>query len=177
MVAEENGRLIGFSACFLTDGRRALRPHTFREITGSGTFDTHRPGGDALYGAEIMVHPDYRRRGIARLFYQARFDLARRLGVRYFLAGGRIPGYGERSREMSAEEYVAKVVAGELVDRVLSAQLASGLKVRGMLPNYLNDPKSLDFATLLVWENPELVSNRAAQPRRPLLRAGSRRAR
>lgn len=166
MVAQEGGRIVGFSACFLTDSKVALEPHTFREITGLGTFQTHRPGGDTLYGAEIMVHPEHRRHGIAKLFYRARFELARRLGVRYFVAGGRIPGYGDHKGRMSAEQYVAKVVSGELADRVLSAQLASGLKVRRILPNYLNDPKSLNYATLLVWENPEGAPRATAQRRR-----------
>lgn len=153
-VADAGGRVVGYCATLRVPSGIALQPHTFREITGRGTFDTHDPAGDVLYGAEIMVHPDYRRRGIAKRFYQVRFDLVRRSGIRYFAAGGRMPGFAEHRHRMDADSYVRAVVAGRLTDRTLTAQLRSGLEVRGVLPEYLTDPKSGNYATLLVWENP-----------------------
>lgn len=156
-VAVDEGRVVGLCATFITRSDLALQPHTFREITGSGMFATHAPDGDTLYGAEIMVHPDARRQGVARRFYEIRFALVRRLGLRYFAAGGRIPGYLDVQGEVSPEQYVVDVVAGRREDRVLSAQLGSGLRVAGLLPGYLNDPRSGGFATLLVWDNPDLV--------------------
>lgn len=56
---------------------------------------------------------------------------------------------------MSAEEYVRRVAAGEFTDRTLSPQLKSGLRVRGVIPDYLNDPNSANYASLLDWENPD----------------------
>src|SRR5688500_11269951 len=58
VVASKAGRIVGHSATFRISSKKALRPHTFREITLAGTFGHHDPEGDALYGAEIMVHPD-----------------------------------------------------------------------------------------------------------------------
>jgi len=153
-------RVVGFSASFVTSSRRALRPHTFRDITANGTFGSHDPEGDTLYGAEIMVHPSLRRLGIARRFYVRRLRLARRLGLRYFVAGGRLPGFEAFARRMTAKEYVDEVVAGRLEDRVLSVQLKMGLRVRRVLPGYLSDPRSGNFATLLVWKNPAWVASR-----------------
>jgi hypothetical protein len=150
VIASKTGRIVGHSASFRIKSEVAMRPHTFREITAAGTFSTHDPQGDALYGAEIMVHPDVRRMGIAGRFYEYRFDLMRRLGIRYFIAGGRIPGYGAVKDTMSPADYVAEVVSGYRADRVLTPQLRSGLRVHAVLPNYLNDPNSDGFATLLV---------------------------
>ncbi len=154
-VAEVDGRVVGHSASFLVRSRRALARHTFREITARGTFDSHDPEGDLLYGAEIVVLPDYRRRGIAKKFYEARFDLARRLRLHWFAAGGRLPGYAEVAGKWTPEQYVRRVARGDISDRVLSPQLRSGLRVVDVLPNYLDDPSSLNFASLLIWENPD----------------------
>ena len=55
---------------------------------------------------------------------------------------------------MPLETYVARVLAGELRDRVLGSQIKAGFVVRGLLPGYLKDPRSLDYATLLEWVRP-----------------------
>lgn len=163
VVAEKPPRIVGHSASFRISSKTALRPHTFREITARGTFANHDPNGDALYGAEIMVHPDFRRTGIGRRFYDYRFELMRRLGIRYFVAGGRIPGYGRLRGRMSPEEYVSEVVRGVREDRVLTAQLRSGLRVHAILEHYLDDPNSGNYATLLM---KDLKDARKARTRR-----------
>lgn len=167
LVGALGSRIVGHSASFITTSRRAFAPHTFREITANGTFDSHDATGDTLYGAEIMVHPDFRRRGVGGRFYEARFGIARRLGLRYFAAGGRLPGYERHAGEMSAEEYARRVARGDLSDRVLLPQLRSGLQLRGILPGYLHDPRSLGYASLLVWENPDLVAQRPGRTGTP----------
>lgn len=167
LVALHEGEIIGFSASFVVSSRRWFRPHTFREVTTLGTFDAHDPTGDTLYGAEIMVDPAHRRKGIARRFYQARFDLVRRLGLHFFAAGGRVPGYARVKGDVPIDRYVDEVVRGDRVDRVLTPQLRAGLRVLMVLPEYLEDPNSENYATLLVWENPDL----AIEPRRPARRA------
>jgi GNAT superfamily N-acetyltransferase len=158
LVVAIGGRVVGYSASFITTSDRAFQPHTFREITVRGSFEHHDPRGDTLYGAEMMVHPDERGQGIARSLYEARFDLARRLRLHYFAAGGRLPGYADVADDVDPATYVADVVAGKRTDRVLTPQLRSGLEVRGVLPDYLNDPKSRNYAALLVWTNPEFAT-------------------
>lgn len=34
--------------------------HTYDEITGNGTFNTHSNNGNVLYGIEVFVHPEFR---------------------------------------------------------------------------------------------------------------------
>jgi hypothetical protein len=65
-----------------------------------------------------------------------------------------LPGYFHHKAEMSAEEYVERVVAGELSDPTLSFQLAHGFEVRGMLEGYLDDEADDGWAALIVWESP-----------------------
>jgi hypothetical protein len=55
---------------------------------------------------------------------------------------------------MTPQEYVERVIRGDLRDRVLGSQLKAGFKVRGILVGYLADPRSRDYATLLEWVRP-----------------------
>jgi hypothetical protein len=59
---------------------------------------------------------------------------------------------------MSAEEYADKVVTGKLNDPVLCFQLKNGFKFIKILPNYLYDKRSLNYASFIEWINPKLAS-------------------
>ena len=59
---------------------------------------------------------------------------------------------------MSPQEYAQRVVAGEFRDLVLSFQLREGFQLRGVMPNYLRDPKSHNHASLIEWLNPDYVA-------------------
>ena len=152
-VAEIDGWLIGSATSLRVPFAKAIKPHKWREITGGGYLTTHDPKGDAIYLTEIMVHPDARRSGVGKRLYRMRQDLARELNVRALVTGGRIPGYHRHAKEMSAVEYVKTIIRGDRADRTLSPQLSSGFTVAGVMPEYITDPKSLNWATLLVWWN------------------------
>jgi hypothetical protein len=55
---------------------------------------------------------------------------------------------------MTAEQYARKVVDGELVDPVLTFQLKNGFRFIKILPDYLYDRRSLNYASFLEWLNP-----------------------
>lgn len=63
---------------------------------------------------------------------------------------------------MSAEEYVSRVVAGELYDSTLSVQLKNGFRVVTMLRDYIEDSASDNWAVLILWENPDYDPHRQA---------------
>jgi GNAT superfamily N-acetyltransferase len=129
--------------------------HTIVEITGDHGCGNHDPDGDWYYGTDIVVHPDYRRRGIGRELYRLRKQLVRDRRKRGIIAGGYLAGFGEHKAEMSAAEYCRRVVAGDLYDRTLTFQLENGFEVRGVLENYLEDEKNDGWASLIVWTNEE----------------------
>ncbi len=126
-------------------------------VTDSGTFARHDPQGDTLYLADVYVAEVAWGLGVGRALYGALFDLARKLRLARVVAGGRLYDYSTHAATLSPKEYVAKVIAGELKDRVLVSQLRVGFKVRGLLPNYLHDWRSQHWATLLEWENPDRI--------------------
>lgn len=148
-------RVVGLGSGFLTDFDFDHANHTFSEMIAGGTYAGHDPDGDWYYGADISVHPAYRKLGIGHLLYRARQDLVRRLGKRGIVAGGQLPGYPTHRHRLSVAQYVAEVAAGTLRDPTLSFQLANGFQVVGLLEGYMEDEYTGDWATLIVWRNPD----------------------
>jgi GNAT superfamily N-acetyltransferase len=156
IIAEVDGAIVGAMATLvLPRAIDALSPHTWMGVTDGGTFERHDPSGETLYLADIYVDRSAWGRGVGRALYAALFDLCRSGRWTRIVAGGRLYDYGDVADRMSPQEYVARVMRGELRDRVLASQLRAGFSVRGVLPDYLHDWRSRHFATLLVWENPE----------------------
>ncbi|CCK79702.1 bifunctional GNAT family N-acetyltransferase/carbon-nitrogen hydrolase family protein [Desulfobacula toluolica] len=125
------------------------------ELTGAGTFSTHNPDGDTLYGADIAVHPDYQRRGIAMLLYSRRKSILKRYNLKQMIAYGRLSGYRNYAGKMTAEQYVEKVKKGELKDQALSTHLKVGYQVKKVQLDITIDHSSLNYSTFLVMPNPD----------------------
>jgi GNAT superfamily N-acetyltransferase len=155
LVAEVEGKPAGAISTFVVPRMRdPLAQHTWLEITDNGTFASHDPGGDTLYLADIYVDPAAWRRGVGGTLYAALRRLCIAHSLRRVVAGGRLWGYHVHAERMTPEEYVDRVLRGELVDRVLGSQVKAGFAVRGILVGYLRDPRSRDYATLLEWVRP-----------------------
>ncbi|MEO0586145.1 MAG: GNAT family N-acetyltransferase [Planctomycetota bacterium] len=151
-VALVDGDVVGMASGFFCRFDLDHPTHTFREFCDNLYFRTHDPDGPWYYGADISVHPDCRGMGIGRLLYQARQDLVRDHGKRGIVAGGLIPGYADHKHALTPAEYVDRVVAGTLTDPTLTFQLRNGFRVRGLIPDYLEDEASDHWATLITWE-------------------------
>jgi GNAT superfamily N-acetyltransferase len=161
LVVAQGNRLLGAASSLLVDlGRDPLRRHTWAGVTDDGYFANHDPFADTLYGADVYVHPAARGIGVGAALYEGRRRLCRRLGLRRILSGGRL-AHLYRHPTLTAEGYVAKVQTGELHDPVLSFQLREGFVVRGILFDYLRDPASRNYATLIEWLNPAFVARAA----------------
>jgi predicted amidohydrolase/ribosomal protein S18 acetylase RimI-like enzyme len=173
-VALDGKRIVGYAMSLIALLDDDSPWYSYAEITGNGTFSTHDPAGDTLYGADIAVHPDYRGQGIAGKLYEARMGVLDRFNLRRMVAGGRIPGYAPHAGVMAAEDYVERVVRGEMRDPALNAHLKAGYRVRSVHMGYLRDEQSLDYATFLEIENPSFRKARrriAASPmKRPVRR-------
>ena len=154
VAVEPDDTIVGSASTLIVSLNPEYAEHTWKEITADGMFTNHNPNGDSLYGADISVHPQFRYRGIATILYNARKTLCIRLNLRRIIAGGRLYNYHKYAKIMSAQEYAEKVVKGELKDPVLSSQLKNGFKFIKILPNYLYDKHSLNYASFIEWLNP-----------------------
>ena len=142
--------LVGSATCTRLTFDPAHPGHTWAEAADDGWIRTCDHQGDTLYGIDVAVRPAWRGRGVARALYQARFALVRQLGLRRFLAGSRISGY-HRHRQMTPENYVSEVIAGRLIDPVITPQLRAGLHPVGLVQGYLPDDDAADCALLMEW--------------------------
>lgn len=151
---EYGGVLVASSSSLLLDFHMYDSLHTWANVTDSGMIRNHNPHGTTLYGMEVMVDPEYRGMKLARRLYDARKQLARERNLMSIVLGGRIPGYRHYAPQLSAREYVDKVIDKTLVDPVLTTQLANGFVLKRLLQNYLpSDDESLGWATFLEWSN------------------------
>lgn len=154
-IDRRTGEPVGMAASLVVTWDDYDIEDTWRDFTDGGFFTNHDPSGRTLYGAEVMVDPDHRRRGVGSALYAAREALVRRLGLERIRAGARLSGYGEWADRLTAGEYARKVVAGEIADPTLSFQLAHGFRVLAVVPDYLpRDPASRGWAAVVEWVPP-----------------------
>ncbi len=154
MVVKVDGTVVGCALSIIVDYDRFEDEHTYKQITGNYTFETHDPHGDVLYGIEIFIHPDYRGLRLGRRLYDARKELCEELNLRSIIFGGRLPNYHKYADSMGPKEYIQRVKNKEIYDPVLSFQLSNDFHVKKILKEYMpEDTQSKEFATLLEWDN------------------------
>jgi predicted amidohydrolase/ribosomal protein S18 acetylase RimI-like enzyme len=154
ICVEYDGRIVASSSSLVLDFAMYGEIHNWSDISNAGYIRNHNPEGNTLYGIEIMVDPEYRGMKLARRLYDARKRLAVEKNLMRIVIGGRIPGYGKHAREMTAREYVDRVMRKELFDPVLTTQLANGFVLKRLIGSYLeSDQDSKGYATLLEWSN------------------------
>ena len=168
MVIEIDGRIVASASCLIVDSADQVDWHDWKKSTDNGYIRNHAPQGDKLYGMEIMVAPEFRGMKLARRLYDARKQLARARNLTGIIIGGRIAGYGPHADEMTAREYVERVMHKHLVDPVLTPQLSNGFVLKGLIPNYFpSDSASRGYATFLEWTNLDYVPPNRPQMMRP----------
>ena len=153
---EVDGELVAISSSLLISGHVASSRHDFDTVTDDGFIRNHRNDGEYLYGIDIAVAREYQGYKLARRLYETRKELVSQQNLKGIVIGGRIPGYKEHADDMTADEYVDKVVARELDDPVLVAQLANGFEIIRVIQGYLEeDEESCGNAVLMIWKNPD----------------------
>ena len=149
-VGLDGDRVVAATATIRLHFDFAAGSHNFADIIQGGWLTSHQPDGDWLYGADIGVHPDYRRRGLAQALYAARQELVWALGLKGQVTAGMMSGYGSIKHKMSAEEYYQGLVTGRITDPTLSMQRRVGFEFRGLLKDYLSDPVCDNYSVLIV---------------------------
>jgi predicted amidohydrolase/GNAT superfamily N-acetyltransferase len=151
---EDKGKIVAAALTILVNAEEFENRHTYEDVVGEGSMNGHSPDGNALYGVDIFVDPDYRGLRLGRRLYDARKELCETLNLKCIIFGGRIPGYGEHSDSMTPSEYIKKVKANEIYDPVLSFQLSNDFHIKKVLKNYIpEDKQSASYGVLMEWSN------------------------
>lgn len=85
----------------------------------------------------------------------ARFDTLKALNLRGMIAGSLFIDYHTHADRYTPEAYVQAVIAGEVFDTNLTKQLAKGFQYVHMIPNYIEEPRTRDYAAAILWKNPD----------------------
>ena len=165
LVVLVDGKVVGSALSLIIDYRKVIANHTYAQITGNYSFDTHNPLGEVLYGIDVFIHPKYRGLRLGRRLYDARKELCEQLNLKSIIFAGRIPNYIDHKDEFSPKQYIEKVKQKELYDPVLSFQISNDFHVKKIMKNYLvGDTSSNEYAVLMEWnniyydENPNLIN-------------------
>jgi len=149
-VADADGEIVASCSNTCISEDHWMAHDSWDATVGGPLLDTFNPNGTTLYGLDITVHPEYRRRGIGREFYKTRFQYVEQMGLRRYGTGCRLPDF-QGSGIPDVDLYAAKVIAGELTDRTLTPLLRYGLSCLGVIENYMDDAESGNAAALLEW--------------------------
>lgn len=154
VVVKVNGQLAGCALSIILDYDLFENKHTYRQITGNYTFNTHSDKGDVLYGIDVFIKPDYRGLRLGRRLYDYRKELCEKRNLKGIAFGGRIPNYHKYAEQMSPKEYIEKVKRKEIHDPVLNFQISNDFHPAKVLRGYLEgDEASGEYAVLLEWDN------------------------
>ncbi|MBU0476024.1 MAG: carbon-nitrogen hydrolase family protein [Bacteroidetes bacterium] len=154
VVIKVNNQIAGCALSIIVEYDNFDENHTYKQITGNYTFNTHSPNGDMLYGIDIFIKPEFRGLRLGRRLYDYRKELSERFNLKGVAFGGRIPNYHKYSNKLSPKEYIAKVRRKEIDDPVLNFQVSNDFHPAKILKNYLEgDVASNDYAVLLEWDN------------------------
>ncbi|WP_010135894.1 carbon-nitrogen hydrolase family protein [Ochrovirga pacifica] len=154
VVIKVNNQLAGCALSIITHYDFIEENHTYRQITGNHTFDTHKSDGEVLYGIDVFIKPEYRGLRLGRRLYDYRKELCEKLNLRCIAFGGRIPNYHKYANNYSPREYIEKVKRKEIHDPVLNFQISNDFYPTKVLKSYLEgDVASNEFAVLLKWDN------------------------
>jgi len=154
LCIEDHGELVAAALTIKVSYDRFSKAHRYEDLITEEEVQSHDPDGDAMYGLDVFVHPEYRGYRLGRRLYEARKDVCREENLRGILAGGRLPGYAQHADKMDVTEYIDQVDRKKLYDPILSFQLSNGFDVKRLLKRYLpEDKQSKGYATLLEWDN------------------------
>jgi len=161
-----DGRLIATALSLVVDVDEYGADHAYTDVVGTDVVANHDPEGDTLYGIEVAVDPAFQGMRIGRRLYEERRALCRRLNLKRIVIGGRLPGYHRVADELTAQEYVEGVLRRELVEPVLSFQLANGFAIKRVVPEYLaGDAESRGYGVVMEWANLHYHPNPAERTR------------
>lgn len=154
VVIKVNGDIAGCALSIIVDYAWVDKRHTYSQITGGYTFNTHKSDGDLLYGVDLFIKPKFRGLRLGRRLYDYRKELCERQNLKAVAFGGRIPNYHKHASDFTPKEYIEKVKRKEIHDPVLNFQISNDFHPSKVLKNYLTgDEASNEYAVLLEWKN------------------------
>lgn len=142
------------------------RNWSWKELTNERTMSNHDPNGDTRFGVDLSILKD----GGARLIAASLLIGLIGEGLKFVILGARIPSYHKYS-DMDVCDYVyRKRKSGKPLDPELYFYQKNGFEIVKIIPNYMNDPKSLNYGVLVRRKNPVYALTNAIPLAKPIIR-------
>ncbi len=129
--------------------------HTsWTETVGGPYLRRFDRSGKTLYGLDVSVHPSVRGKGLLREFMKQRFDLCRGMNLTRYGTAVRMPGFASwanQTGDATPEMYARQVESGAVKDPTLTPMLRVGLRLEGVIRDYMDDFESGNAAAALEW--------------------------
>lgn len=154
LMAEVEGKVVGTTTMIRLTDYDFDRPLTWNEATGDGWCSTHDPDGSICFGVDLSVAKDHPNEIVDALMAGC-MQLVIEAGVKYCILGGRMPWYHRFAHKYTPEEYLWKRSRSRYLDpQVNMYSKVPGLRIMKLIPEYFDDPESLNYGVLLRWRNP-----------------------
>ncbi|MFA7319553.1 MAG: hypothetical protein WC022_03100 [Parcubacteria group bacterium] len=122
--------------------------------SGDGYLTTHIPTGDVAFGVDLSVLKKSPQKVSDRILLSAILIGVIGEGLKSAYLGARIPSY-HKHKEMSVEDYVyGKRKNGKSLDPELYFYMKDGFEIVEIIPEYMDDPASMNYGVLIKWNNP-----------------------
>ncbi len=168
--AFSNGKMMATLTNIFTTEDLLHRNKSWLEKTGDGYLTTHRPEGDVGFGVDLTVTREAPKKLSDKLVLAAIFDGVIGQGLKAVYLGARIPGY-RKNMDMKVEDYVfGKRANGKPLDPELYFYMKDGFEIVEVIPEYMDDPDSLNYGVLIKWSNPLYRTTKALPFLKPLIR-------
>lgn len=154
LCVEIDGKICGSMTGLIIDFDPKHPDHTWSEITDDGYIRNHRPNGNTLYVVDICISPTYRQLGLGKWLMQSMYETVIQLKLERLLGGGRMPAFHRYADTYTVDQYVQKILDGEIKDPVITFLLRCGRVPVKPIKNYLEDEESLNYGLLMEWKNP-----------------------
>lgn len=164
LVLKKHGEPIGIATTMLLDKYDTNYPKSWNEITSNGLCVNHSPKGRIVYGVDLSLMNT--NQGVSldasSAILNAIIQLCVAKKTKFVYFGGRLVSYSKYCQSYpDPNKYLFTKVGSRYIDpHVQMCSKVIGLKPIKVIPNYFEDPDSLNYGVLYQWENPFLnISN------------------
>jgi ribosomal protein S18 acetylase RimI-like enzyme len=154
LCLEIEGELAGSMTSLLVKYEPDNLNHTWEEMTDNGYIRNHQRDGNTLYVVDLCIRPSFRKHKLGMVLMDSMYDVVVYQKLERLLGGGRMPGYKKLAQDITPEQYLEKLLKGDLRDPVISFLLQCGRMPVAIVKNYLEDEDSCNYGVLMEWKNP-----------------------
>lgn len=143
------------------------QPHKIATATNLDLFEQEAMIGDAVYGLDVFVLPEYQNLRVAKIIVELFSQNVFEDNFRFYIGSSRLVNYAQYVHDMSILEYTQKVRNREIYDMILTFHLKNNVIVLNENPDcYEEDVKSAGHGVILGLPNPAFDPERAIYPER-----------